>query len=1036
MFLILILWSFSSSATFDFDIGVDLNDNAFYTLPILSDPILEYNFISTYQNGSSIDSFVKADIIKGVTSTAWWDTAFRYRTELSQGSNYDADKTYTLILNTQELISSSTLRNDCADMRIYNQEHQPLPFILENCNSENTRLRFKKESPLQTYLYIYHGNPSFTTPNEEYGAYKFFERFENESLFFENWNLISGNLSVEDGMLSSAVSNTTIISSIPTISQQSELRYSFRSSSDSTHKIFLSHSSDTSVRSLSIEFIPSDNVIRYCLIQNSVNECSTRIFEINSGTWHDVHIDITQNELFIYFDGTRVNPVPQYYNVNDAIILFEFRNDVTINEFSVLERATSSFEKTNFNELIETFQGNAFSGNFFFNYNTRALESGQYSITTTASRPNMNTQYASDIFETMYNRISFESSEVGFVNQYSNRHIVDLDGNLEVTNNNPEPVFLNIHFNSPLSIKQIGSGNGLTSNQIQATLGPFSTVSFDYIINGITSSNPLSSNRNVISNSIIGSLNPDLHEIIYSSFTTGEIVVEEEAVPVEVFTPPRKELRYTVDGRYILDSFTRLLLNKYFSSWNVRQGDVVEVVVRISNLDPFSREVRLRDKIPDEFVLYENGRPQETRELEWSFPMNKQTSRVFSYEMKYIGESTGGLEVPRANATSNRLLVFSNRPTLVRKMDSSKQVFVTKKVEPWNVHLYHANDAARISISVVNSGLETIRDIYVDDLHDSGALFVNPSIPTIYNAKWFIEELPPGATWTVTYLTNNYDGVSNLPNVMSFVDDFNVETHLIDELDAVGIWRDDFRSMPFMFLITLIIIIDLVLIGAYAYKYPFFETEEEVTPKLFLDQVMIASRKIFRKQILWFISIKKYFATLFKKLKLVFIEFRSRVFSFFKIFSSKSKQYYSERNVSLVAEKSKGALSFMRAEVRELKELSLKDWVKLFIHYKNKFFEMLRNRITYSMYLTSGKMLSRNPNSKTGRILSFSSKVINPDLKGYLTQLINDKMQKKELRYKKEIESLERLRKENRNIDSENGFLKKLLLRIKYFFKK
>ena len=1035
LFLIFGLYSFSSYATFDFDIDVNLNENTFYTLPILSDPILEYSFLSTYQNGTPLDSFVKADITKGVTSVGWWNTTFRYRTTISQPSDYTSGKTYTLLLNTQELISSSRLRSDCRDLRIYNLEYQPVPFIIENCNSENTRLRFKKRSPVQTNLYLYYGNPSINNLLPAHSEYKFFENFTNSSLFFENWDLISGNLSIENNMLTSDSSNTTMISLSPTLSQQSEIRYSFRSSSGSRHKIFLSNSLDTSVRSLSIEFITDDDVIRYCFIQSGVSQCSTRLFTINSGSWHDVMIDVRNNDLLIYFDGVQVNPLPQYYNINNAIILFEFDDQVSINKFSTLERGTTSFETGTTNELIESFQGNAFLGSFFFDYNVRSLGTTSYSITTKASRPNMNTQYRTDVFETLYNRIYFESAEIGFVNRYSNRYIVDLDGYLEVINNNPEAVNININFQTPLSIKQIG-GTGLTSSSIQATLAPFSSTTFTYIINGITPGNPLASGNNVFSNVIRNYLNPSLYEISSSEFTEGEIIVVETPRPPEVFTPPRKELRYTVDGRYILDSFSRLILNKYFSSWNVIKGDIVEVVLRISNLDPFSREVTIRDKIPEEFVLYKNGRPQETNEVEWNFPMNKHTSRIFSYEMKYIGESSGGLEVPLANATSNRLLIFSNQPTLVRKIEPSKQIFVTKKVEPWNVHLYHATDAARISISVVNSGLETIRDVYVDDLHDPSAIFVNPSIPTIYNAKWFIEELPPGSTWSVTYLTSNYQGINALPKVMSFVDDFKVEGHLLEGYDVVALWRDDFRGLPFALLVTLIILIDLVLIGAYVYKYPFFESNEEVTPRIFLDQLMIASRKLFKKQILWMANLKKKFVSIFFKLKSGMKKFALTSVSFFKLFSSKSKAYYAERNMSMVGEKSKDTLSFIRSEVRELKELSLKDWIQLFIHYKNKFFEMLRNRITYSMYLTSGKMLSRNPNSKMGQILSFSSKVINPDLKGYLTHLTDDKMRKKELRYKKEIENLERLRKENKNLDNENNFFKKMFLRIKYLFKR
>ena len=1030
----LIILSLQSYAFFDFNVDTSINNNNFYTLPVLSDPILEYNFLSTYTNGTPIDSFVKADIIDGDTSKSWWDTNFRYRRIVSQSLDYNPDKVYSFLLNTRDLISDSKMRSDCRDLRIYNLENEQIPFILENCNSENTRLFFKKILPIQENIYLYYGN-NVITSIPEFNGYKFNERFHNKSTFLSNWTIQSGDIYIENNVAYSDNFNRTVVEPLSTLSSHSELKYRVRHYHNSSHTIYLSAQQDVSIRSFSLTLNPGNDVVEYCWVQNGIEDCSRREYSINIDSWYEVVLEIGETSLDIYINGNKINILSQYYRIPSARIFFDFSNTVVFDRFSIIERGFSEFNLGEEHNLINYFEGNAFMGSFFFDYNVRNLETGIYSIVTIATRSGMNQQHAVNKFNTHYNRVVFSSSEVGIVSPFSNRFLIDLDGKLQITNNNPEFVDVSIVLDTPILIEQT-NGNRLSGGLLQISLPPFSTSSIDYYATGISNHNPLRDRRSVLSNILNIQKNDAIHEIGTSSFLQAEYEVEERPPIVTEPDAQRKQLRYTVEGRYILDSFTRLILNKYLSSWRVQKGDIIEVILRVSNFDPFSREVRLRDEIPDEFVFYEYGVDEKKRELEWNFVMNKQTSRVFSYRMMYIGDSTGRMDVPKSNLTSDRLLVFSNGPILLRDSIYPRSVFVTKRVDAWNeVHLYDSIDSARVAIKVVNSGKEPIKDVYVDDLWKRDAIFVNPSIPTIYNAKWHIEELLPGAEWSVTYLTNNYEEITRLPRIYSHIHEISVLGHLIQDSEEVGIWKDSFRGIPFGLIITIIIFADLLIIGYYLYKNPFFDSDEEITPKIYLTKLMDVFPDWLSKIMPKFqLKVSKLFKLKEGFLK-NFLSAKEFTKSFFTSFKSKSSEYYKERNISLIEEKSKDAISYLKHEIKEIKELSFKDWITLFIHYKRRFFELIKHKITYSMYLTSGKLLYKDPNSKIGKILSYSAQVINPDLKHYLGEITRHKMIKKEMRYKRELQNLEKLRQENKNLDVSNP-LKKFFLRIKYLFKK
>ncbi|MFW6230776.1 MAG: hypothetical protein ACOC32_02010, partial [Nanoarchaeota archaeon] len=146
---LLLLSALGVHALPDFSITTSLNDNVFYTMPLLPSKTLEYNFTSSF-SGVPVVSEVRADIITTGTTTPWRNASFDYRRPITQAASYTGETT-TLDLDTSSLISQGRVRPDCADLRLYSNA-TPIPFILENCSSEDTRLRFKVRDPLEPVI--------------------------------------------------------------------------------------------------------------------------------------------------------------------------------------------------------------------------------------------------------------------------------------------------------------------------------------------------------------------------------------------------------------------------------------------------------------------------------------------------------------------------------------------------------------------------------------------------------------------------------------------------------------------------------------------------------------------------------------------------------------------------------------------------------------------------------------------------------------------------------------------------------------------
>lgn len=142
-------------------------------------------------SNSALYSFEESDIAVqgGVAAlvsdnpggTAWWNSAYRYRQQItvetggdSPVNGYDGYTVRSISLNTNELVTSGKTQSDCDDIRIVydnGSSLQELDRHIVNCGATQTDIRFQLQSDIladasDSNYYLYYGNTIAESPPE------------------------------------------------------------------------------------------------------------------------------------------------------------------------------------------------------------------------------------------------------------------------------------------------------------------------------------------------------------------------------------------------------------------------------------------------------------------------------------------------------------------------------------------------------------------------------------------------------------------------------------------------------------------------------------------------------------------------------------------------------------------------------------------------------------------------------------------------------------------------------------------------------
>lgn len=191
-------------------------------------------------------------------------------------------------------------------------------------------------------------------------------------------------------------------------------------------------------------------------------------------------------------------------------------------------------------------------------------------------------------------------------------------------------------------------------------------------------------------------------------------------------------------------------------------GDLVTVNVKVNNFAPISREINLREEIPDGFRISYDGGANSSSEtvLGWKKSVNRDSTTLFKYELEYIDNQSLGLDhfEPAVLKYANETL-FSERIPFIRQYVPEKKIFIQKKLR------YGLNDEVVVQIQLQNLGESSIEGLYVKEFLGANDEFREISVAPEGIGRWHIPVLEKGQMWEVTYVTNENEAINLLPEV-------------------------------------------------------------------------------------------------------------------------------------------------------------------------------------------------------------------------------------------------------------------------------
>lgn len=268
--------------------------------------------------------------------------------------------------------------------------------------------------------------------------------------------------------------------------------------------------------------------------------------------------------------------------------------------------------------------------------------------------------------------------------------------------------------------------------------------------------------------------------------------------PEEPELPPGEDITKPLFTR------TKVFIRKVIEPNRVFPGDIVNVTLIVTNLDVESKQVSLRDYLPDGFEIYDVPLSDflvDRDNLRWDIVVNRDTSRVVNYAVRFIDESSIGLDYfPEAKATYDDGQANSPRVPFIKQFIPQQKLYVQKNVRRISP------DVAEITISVRNLGEAELDNLVIKDYLDAENMFSEITEQPSSKGVWELPILAKDEMWVVTYKTDNHQNLQRLPLVFG-IDEANVaKTLIIDNLVA-----NSMLTPSFTFIIEIIGIIVLIL---------------------------------------------------------------------------------------------------------------------------------------------------------------------------------------------------------------------------------
>jgi hypothetical protein len=811
--------------------GIELNtsttESIYYSLPLLGTTNLEHA-IFTAENSTGIDASIEVDFVRGTAHKKWWDSGFEYRTPIrfNLPSGYTSNQTIVLSVNLSQLISQGKLRSDMADLRLVEND-VIIPISVENTDGALLAMFRTDNYTSIRNMELYYGSPSTTTmPNYE-SAYRFYENFND----INRWTIISGGYSFLGGVLSSSNGqNSTIMltnysgiydnSSSINESVPMMIEYRLRLADNASSSIILSENYNFTNKTINLTLSGGANNYTIC----TLGGCVLQYANISADEWIDVKLNVGSNTINVVIPSANVD-YTRYHNLDTFYTGFINENVVDIDYYRTMKK-TSSIIPSIYEEqqLIQKISSATFGGNYGWTYDITGFSTDTYSIWTESTKNNYVGNSSLDVFSIQYNKIGIDIQEQGKVTKVGDKYVSDVSGTAMFTNPNNRNISINVLYDSSLQFIDLYenhfTGNAIVYNPLLAS----SSHTINYYITGISYVNPLQGSQSVLGTAIsrANGLN-NYYEFTQDSLTTAvkSVAPVEEKDSGKIIVS-KSDTQFTLESLATTYAGLPFIITKTISKEKIIPGDIVEVSIKVNNVDVVSKIVTITDNIPDEFIHVERTNlPTGKRQLVWNFNMNKGSSRVVSYKMMYVGNSTGAKKLNPALVEFEIYNMTSKNITIFRDIPKSTEAYVQKNIK------YLANNMARIEINVLNPGDKTIDELHVAEFI-GGAMFKEESIKTPFKGEWILRDLNPGETWKVSYLTKNHELIENSPNVFSYEQDVEVDHQLFIDNEREregGLWKES-RSIFIPIGIILVLLTELLVAGYYVYRNVHYYIED------------------------------------------------------------------------------------------------------------------------------------------------------------------------------------------------------------------
>ena len=254
---------------------------------------------------------------------------------------------------------------------------------------------------------------------------------------------------------------------------------------------------------------------------------------------------------------------------------------------------------------------------------------------------------------------------------------------------------------------------------------------------------------------------------------------------------------------------TKVFLRKSIEPKRVFPGDIVNVTLTATNLDVVSKIVRIGDFVPDGFEIYEiHSKDSLIRqdELLWEVEINRGTSRIVSYSLRFIDENAVGLKyLPEAFATFAEGRVTSSRTPIIRQFVPTKKLYVQKNVKRL------PGDSVEIIISIRNLGEASLSGLLLKDFLEDDDSFSEITQVPLSKGLWEIPTLSRNQEWQVRYKTNSNKNIGRLPQVFGIDESSVLKTIIMDNFVSHYIFSPSIKTLEIVGIAVLILFPILVI---------------------------------------------------------------------------------------------------------------------------------------------------------------------------------------------------------------------------------